>query len=199
MRRPPARRTARPHGSLSRRRPRPEARTRSRKQSACRRSQPRASTSCGRLRVDHGVCTRPAANRSVPTAVRRRPPPGREHRLGRPARALADSRHVIGGRAPANRRSASSRRLRSVAILRVPRKTSTAPYASSGAADPKEEECFPSIPTRPVVRSAPSTCDAATSTAHQFTSASGRLMFVGRTSRAPPATGEPPKPAKTRV
>jgi hypothetical protein len=135
----------------------------------------------------------------VPTAVRRRPPPGREHRLGRPARALADSRHVIGGRAPANRRSASSRRLRSVAILRVPRKTSTAPYASSGAADPKEEECFPSIPTRPVVRSAPSTCDAATSTAHHFTSPSGRLMFVGRTSRAPLATGEPRKPAKTRV
>src|SRR5215217_483712 len=109
------------------------------------------------------------------------------------ARALADSRHAIGGQAPANCRSASSRRRGSVAILRAPRKRRTAPYASSGAADPKEEGCFPSIPTRPVVQNAPSTCDAATSAAHYFTSALRRLTFVGRRSRAPLATGEPPK------
>ncbi len=57
---------------------------------------------------------------------------GGRHRLGRSARSPADYRHAIGGRAPANRRPASSRRFRSVAILCAARR-STARYASSGA------------------------------------------------------------------
>jgi hypothetical protein len=102
-----------------------------------------------RLRVDPGVCTRPEPTARCPTAVRRRPPPGREHRLGRPARALADSRHVIGGRAPANWWSAPSRRLRSVAILRAPRKTSTAPYASRRRSRSEGGRMFPVDPNAP--------------------------------------------------